>query len=123
MTNMKKKRKDDNKIQRRINFVVMISLLVICSLSYYHKQRMLEVSNTTICTVIKQHRRAGRGFAKSEETIVEYFVLGKRYESIELNSSDSYNIGDCYFIEYSIENPQISKVLWNKGKQKCDCVK
>ena len=84
---------------------------------------MLEVSNTTICMVIKKYRKPGAGFAKGKEAIVEYFVLGKRYESIVWNSSDSYNIGDCYFIEYSIENPQISKVLWNKGKQKCDCMK
>ena len=82
---------------------------------------MLEVSDTTICMVIKKYRKPGVGVARGQEGVVEYFISGKRYESTVWNSNDSYNIGDCFLLEYSVENPQISKVLWDKGKQDCHC--
>lgn len=114
---MKKKRND--KTQQIINYVVVIVLAVVCIFSYCRKEEALKSSNYTICKVLKKYRKPGVGIAKGKEAVIEYYVSGKRYEGIVWNSSDSYGVGDCFLLEYSISKPEVFKVLWDRGNQNC----
>ena len=110
-------------MQQVINYTVVMVLLIVCIFSYCKKQKALEVSDITMCKVIKKYRKPGSGFVRGKETVVEYYVSGKRYEGTAWNSDDSYSIGDCFWLEYSVSSPKTFNILWDKGKQKCNCLK
>ena len=55
------------------------------------------------------------------EALIEYYVDGKRYTSYP-RWNESFNIGDCLLIEYSISAPYYDNVLWDRGKQDCGCL-
>ena len=117
-----KKKRNGNKVQRLINYVVPIVLIILWVTSYIKKQKALKLSNITTCRIVKKYQEPGRRIAKGKVTVVEYYVSGKRYECTVWKSCSSYNIGDCLLLEYSIKNPQISEILWDKGKQDCNCI-
>ena len=107
------------KMQKRINCVVITIIAIIISVLFAYRYLMLEQSGITVCKVIEKSLKPGTGIVRGEQAIVEYYANGKLYKSIEWNSSNSYMVGDCFKLEYSIKNPQISKVLWSEGKQFC----
>lgn len=115
-----RKEKND-KGQQIFNYIIIITLSVVCTFSYCQKKRALEVSGFTICKVIKKYRKPVSGFARGDEAVIEYYVSGKRYEYAVWNSSDSYGVGDCFLLKYSIKNPEICEVQWDNGKQDCNC--
>ena len=55
------------------------------------------------------------------KALIEYYVDGKRYTSSP-RWNESFNIGDCLLIEYSISAPYYYNVLWDRGKQDCGCL-
>ena len=90
---MKKNRKNDNKIQRRINIVVVVSLLIVCSISYSHKQNAMEISGVTECKIIKESPVVGKSISIGRNITLEYYVEGKRYEISEVNLMSYTGIG------------------------------
>lgn len=118
------KKKKDEKIQRIINYTVIIVLSIVCTFSYCRQQKELEISDITMCKIIDVYRRPGTGAAKTKLAIVEYYVSGKRFErDVFFNSKYSDGVGDCFWLEYSVSNPKTVNVLWDKGKQNCNCLK
>ena len=122
----KKKKKKSNKKksdkgQQIFNYIIITILTVVFTFSYCQQKRALEVSGFTICKVIKKYRQPGRGFARGDLAVIEYYVSGKRYEDTVPNSSDSYGVGDCFLLKFSIKNPEICEVQWDNGKQDCNC--
>ena len=117
-TNKDKKSKKE-KEQRLLNCVVIIILTIVCTFSYCRKQKALEISGITTCRIIKK-TRSGSPRTLGLFLCIEYFVSNKRYETVDFDNS--YKVGDCFLIEYSVENPQICRVLWDRGKQNCDCM-
>lgn len=91
------KKKKDEKIQRIINYTVIIVLSIVCTFSYCRQQKELEISDITMCKIIDVYRRPGTGVAKSKLAIVEYYVSGKRFErDVFFNSKYSDGVGDCF---------------------------
>ena len=117
----KSDKKKNDKAQQILNYIIITILTVVCTFSYCQKKRALEVSGFTICKVIKKYRKPVRGFARWYIAVIEYYVSGKRYEYEVPNSSDSYGVGDCFLLKYSIKNPEICEVQWDNGKQDCNC--
>ena len=121
----KKKKKSDkkknDKAQQILSYIIITILTVVCTFSYCQQKRALEVSGFTICKVIKKYRKPVSGFARGDEAVIEYYVSGKRYEDTVWNSSDSYGVGDCFLLKFSIKNPEICEVQWDNGKQDCNC--
>ena len=118
------KKKKDDKIQQVINYTVVIVLSIVCTFSYCQQQKELEISDITMCKIIDVYRRPGTGLAKSKLAVVEYYVSGKRFEcDVFFNSKYSNGVGDCFWLEYSVNNPKTFNVLWDKGKQNCNCLK
>ena len=117
------KKKQNDRIQQFINYTVVIVLAIVCAFSYFQQQKDLQVSGITLCKVIKKYRKPGAGFFRGKEALIEYYLSGKRYEGTVWNSSDIYNVGDCFWLEYSVNNPKTFNVLWDKGKQNCNCLK
>lgn len=119
MRKSKKKNNEKNdEIQKWINRIVLVTLAIVLPILYVYKQVMLKESGITICKIIIKRREPGGGFARGKQTIVEYFVNGKRYETSDFNSNP-YSIGDCFKIEYGLKDPQMSNILWDEGKQPC----
>lgn len=117
-TNKEKKSKKE-KEQRLLNRIIIIILTIVCTFSYCRQQMALEISGITTCRIIKK-TRSGSPRTLGLFLCIEYFVSNKRYETEAFDNS--YKVGDCFLIEYSVENPQICRVLWDRGKQNCDCM-
>ena len=117
-TNKEKKSKKE-KEQRLLNRIIIIILTIVCTFSYCRQQKALEISGITTCRIIKK-TRSGSPRSLGLRLCIEYFVSNKRYETEDFDNS--YKVGDCFLIEYSVENPQICRVLWDRGKQNCDCM-
>ena len=122
----KKKKKSDkirkeknDKAQQILNYIIITILTVVCTFSYCQQKRALEVSGFTICKVIKKYPTPGR--QRGYRAVIEYYVSGKRYEDEIPNSSDSYGVGDCFLLKFSIKSPEICEVQWDNGKQDCNC--
>ena len=80
----------------------------------------MEVSEITTCKIIDKHPPS-RSTRDSWEAVIEYYVDGKQYKSWR-RWNDSYNIGDCLLLEYSVSDPDYCDVLWDRGKQDCGCL-
>ena len=119
MKSTRSPKKKEKSIQRKINWVVSIILIIFLPIAYIYKCQMLKESGITTCKVIDIRRKPGTGVVRGKQTTVEYFIDNQCYETIEWNSSDNYAIGDCFLLEYSFADPQIADVLWEKGKQPC----
>ena len=119
MKSTRSPKKKEKSIQRKINWVVSIILIIFLPIAYIYKCQMLKESGITTCKVIDIRRKPGTGVVRGKQTTVEYFIDNQCYETIEWNSSDNYDIGDCFLLEYSFADPQIADVLWEKGKQPC----
>ena len=117
----KSNKKKNDKGQQIFNYIIITILTVVFTFSYCQQKRALEVSGFTICKVIKKYRKPVSGFARGDEAVIEYYVSGKRYEDTVPNSSDSYGVGDCFLLKYSIKSPEICEVQWDNGKQDCNC--
>lgn len=81
----------------------------------------MEVSEITTCKIIDKIPPSRIRRTHNGEAVIEYYVDGKQYKSYR-RWNDSYNIGDCLLLEYSVSNPDYCDVLWDRGKQNCGCM-
>jgi hypothetical protein len=81
----------------------------------------MEVSEITTGKIIDKIPPSRFGRRHHWEALIEYYVDGKRYTS-STRWNESFNIGDCLLIEYSISAPYYDNVLWDRGKQDCGCL-
>ena len=119
---MKKKKNKDNG-QRCFNYFIIIVIAALCITSYIRKKDAMKVKGIVICRLIRESPILGRSISIGKNITLEYYVERKRYETIRRKPDNSYDIGDCFLLEYSIEAPEICEVLWDNGKQDCNCIR
>lgn len=125
----KRKRQRENKkkklAEKKADFIwrcaIAIVIVIVGIFLNYRKQKAMEVSEITTGKIIDKIPPSRFGRRHHWEALIEYYVDGKRYTSSP-RWNESFNIGDCLLIEYSISAPYYYNVLWNRGKQDCGCL-
>ena len=125
----KRKRQRENKkkklAEKKADFIwrcaIAIVIGIVCIFLNYRKQKAMEVSEITTGKIIDKIPPSRFGRRHYWEALIEYYVDGKRYTS-STRWNESFNIGDCLLIEYSISAPYYDNVLWDRGKQDCGCL-
>ena len=125
----KRKRQRENKkkklAEKKADFIwrcaIAIVIVIVGIFLNYRKQKAMEVSEITTGKIIDKIPPSRIRRTHYWEALIEYYVDGKRYTSSP-RWNESYNIGDCLLIEYSISAPYYYNVLWDRGKQDCGCL-
>ena len=125
----KRKRQRENKkkklAEKKADFIwrcaIAIVIVIVCIFLNYRKQKAMEVSEITTGKIIDKIPPSRIRRTHYWEALIEYYVDGKRYTSSP-RWNESFNIGDCLLIEYSISAPYYYNVLWDRGKQDCGCL-
>ena len=125
----KRKRQRENKkkklAEKKADFIwrcaIAIVIVIVGIFFSYRRQKALEVSEITTGKIIDKIPPSRFGRRHHWEALIEYYVDGKRYTSSP-RWNESFNIGDCLLIEYSISAPYYDNVLWDRGKQDCGCL-
>jgi hypothetical protein len=125
----KRKRQRENKkkklAEKKADFIwrcaIAIVIVIVGIFLSYRKQKAMEVSEITTGKIIDKIPPSRFGRRHYWEALIEYYVDGKRYTSSP-RWNESFNIGDCLLIEYSISAPYYYNVLWDRGKQDCGCL-
>lgn len=125
----KRKRQRENKkkklAEKKADFIwrcaIAIVIVIVGIFLNYRKQKAMEVSEITTGKIIDKIPPSRFGRRHHWEALIEYYVDGKRYTSSP-RWNESFNIGDCLLIEYSISAPYYDNVLWDRGKQDCGCL-
>lgn len=125
----KRKRQRENKkkklAEKKADFIwrcaIAIVIVIVGIFFSYRKQKAMEVSEITTGKIIDKIPPSRFGRRHYWEALIEYYVDGKRYTSSP-RWNESFNIGDCLLIEYSISAPYYYNVLWDRGKQDCGCL-
>ena len=117
----KKKKLADKKADFIWRCAIAIVIVIVCIFLNYRKQKAMEVSEITTGKIIDKIPPSRFGRRHYWEALIEYYVDGKRYTSSP-RWNESFNIGDCLLIEYSISAPYYDNVLWDRGKQDCGCL-
>lgn len=125
----KRKRQRENKkkklAEKKADFIwrcaIAIVIVIVGIFFSYRKQKAMEVSEITTGKIIDKIPPSRIGSRHYWEALIEYYVDGKRYTSYP-RWNESFNIGDCLLIEYSISAPYYYNVLWDRGKQDCGCL-
>ena len=125
----KRKRQRENKkkklAEKKADFIwrcaIAIVIVIVGIFLNYRKQKAMEVSEITTGKIIDKIPPSHIGSRHYWEALIEYYVDGKRYTSSP-RWNESFNIGDCLLIEYSISAPYYYNVLWDRGKQDCGCL-
>ena len=125
----KRKRQRENKkkklAEKKADFIwrcaIAIVIVIVGIFLSYRKQKAMEVSEITTGKIIDKILPSRFGRRHYWEALIEYYVDGKRYTSSP-RWNESFNIGDCLLIEYSISAPYYYNVLWDRGKQDCGCL-
>lgn len=125
----KRKRQRENKkkklAEKKADFIwrcaIAIVIVIVCIFLNYRKQKAMEVSEITTGKIIDKIPPSRIRRTHYWEALIEYYVDGKRYTSSP-RWNESFNIGDCLLIEYSISAPYYDNVLWDRGKQDCGCL-
>lgn len=125
----KRKRQRENKkkklAEKKADFIwrcaIAIVIVIVGIFFSYRKQKAMEVSEITTGKIIDKIPPSRIRSTHYWEALIEYYVDGKRYTSSP-RWNESFNIGDCLLIEYSISAPYYYNVLWDRGKQDCGCL-
>lgn len=125
----KRKRQRENKkkklAEKKADFIwrcaIAIVIVIVGIFFSYRKQKAMEVSEITTGKIIDKIPPSRIRSTHYWEALIEYYVDGKRYTSSP-RWNESFNIGDCLLIEYSISAPQYNNALWDRGKQDCGCL-
>lgn len=125
----KRKRQRENKkkklAEKKADFIwrcaIAIVIVIVGIFFSYRKQKAMEVSEITTGKIIDKIPPSRIKSTHYWEALIEYYVDGKRYTSSP-RWNESFNIGDCLLIEYSISAPYYYNVLWDRGKQDCGCL-
>lgn len=117
----KKKKLADKKAEFIWKCAIAIVIVIVGIFFSYRKQKAMEVSEITTGKIIDKIPPSRIRRTHYWEALIEYYVDGKRYTSSP-RWNESFNIGDCLLIEYSISAPYYYNVLWDRGKQDCGCL-
>ena len=117
----KKKKLADKKADFIWRCAIAIVIVIVGIFFSYRKQKAMEVSEITTGKIIDKIPPSRFRRRHHSEALIEYYVDGKRYTSSP-RWNESFNIGDCLLIEYSISAPYYDNVLWDRGKQDCGCL-
>ena len=117
----KKKKLADKKAEFIWKCAIAIVIVIVGIFLSYRKQKAMEVSEITTGKIIDKIPPSRIRRTHYWEALIEYYVDGKRYTSSP-RWNESFNIGDCLLIEYSISAPYYNNVLWDRGKQDCGCL-
>ena len=125
----KRKRQRENKkkklAEKKADFIwrcaIAIVIVIVGIFDSYREQKAMEVSEITTGKIIDKIPPSRIRRTNYWEALIEYYVDGKRYTSAP-RWNESFNIGDCLLIEYSISAPYYYNVLWDRGKQDCGCL-
>ena len=125
----KRKRQRENKkkklAEKKADFIwrcaIAIVIVIVGIFLSYRKQKAMEVSEITTGKIIDKIPPSRIRRKHYWEALIEYYVDGKRYTSSP-RWNESFNIGDCLLIEYSISAPYYNNALWDRGKQDCGCL-
>ena len=117
----KKKKLADKKADFIWRCAIAIVIVIVGIFLSYRKQKAMEVSEITTGKIIDKIPPSRIRRTHYWEALIEYYVDGKRYTSSP-RWNESFNIGDCLLIEYSISAPYYYNVLWDRGKQDCGCL-
>jgi hypothetical protein len=125
----KRKRQRENKkkklAEKKAVFIwrcaIAIVIVIVGIFDSYREQKAMEVSEITTGKIIDKIPPSRIRRTNYWEALIEYYVDGKRYTSSP-RWNESFNIGDCLLIEYSISAPYYYNVLWDRGKQDCGCL-
>ena len=117
----KKKKLADKKAEFIWKCSIAIVIMIVGIFFSYRKQKAMEVSEITTGKIIDKIPPSRIKRTHYWKALIEYYVDGKRYTSSS-RWDESYNIGDCLLIEYSISAPYYDNVLWDRGKQDCGCL-
>ena len=125
----KRKRQRENKkkklAEKKADFIwrcaIAIVIVIVGIFDSYREQKAMEVSEITTGKIIDKIPPSRIRRTNYWEALIEYYVDGKRYTSYP-RWNESFNIGDCLLIEYSISAPYYYNVLWDRGKQDCGCL-
>ena len=117
----KKKKLADKKAEFIWKCAIAIVIVIVGIFLSYRKQKAMEVSEITTGKIIDKIPPSRIRRTHYWEALIEYYVDGKRYTSYP-RWNESFNIGDCLLIEYSISAPYYDNVLWDRGKQDCGCL-
>jgi hypothetical protein len=125
----KRKRQRENKkkklAEKKADFIwrcaIAIVIVIVGIFDSYREQKAMEVSEITTGKIIDKIPPSRIRRTNYWEALIEYDVDGKRYTSSP-RWNESFNIGDCLLIEYSISAPYYDNVLWDRGKQDCGCL-
>lgn len=117
----KKKKLADKKADFIWRCAIAIVIVIVGIFLSYRKQKAMEVSEITTGKIIDKIPPSRIRRTDYWEALIEYYVDGKRYTSSP-RWNESFNIGDCLLIEYSISAPYYNNALWDRGKQDCGCL-
>ena len=117
----KKKKLADKKAEFIWKCAIAIVIMIVGIFLSYRKQKAMEVSEITTGKIIDKIPPSRIKRTHYWKALIEYYVDGKRYTSSP-RWNESFNIGDCLLIEYSISAPYYDNVLWDRGKQDCGCL-
>ena len=117
----KKKKLADKKADFIWRCAIAIVIVIVGIFFSYRKQKAMEVSEITTGKIIDKIPPSRFRRSHHSAALIEYYVDGKRYTSSP-RWNESFNIGDCLLIEYSISAPYYYNVLWDRGKQDCGCL-
>lgn len=117
----KKKKLADKKADFIWRCAIAIVIVIVGIFFSYREQKAMEVSEITTGKIIDKIPPSRIRRTHYWEALIEYYVDGKRYTSSP-RWNESFNIGDCLLIEYSISAPYYDNVLWDRGKQDCGCL-
>ena len=117
----KKKKLADKKAEFIWKCAIAIVIMIVGIFLSYRKQKAMEVSEITTGKIIDKIPPSRIKRTHYWKALIEYYVDGKRYTSSP-RWNESFNIGDCLLIEYSISAPYYYNVLWDRGKQDCGCL-
>jgi hypothetical protein len=119
----KRKRQRENKkkklAEKKADFIwtcaIAIVIVIVGIFFSYRRQKAMEVSEITTGKIIDKIPPSRIRRTNYWEALIEYDVDGKRYTSSP-RWNESFNIGDCLLIEYSISAPYYNNALWDRGK-------
>lgn len=116
-----KKRSKINKIknkeytQKIFNRIIILIVCILCIWGYFYRRNKMNNYSITICRIKSFGFSKGIG-ARPPVAIYTYTVDGIIYtQDSPYPDKDSVKVGNYYKLKYSIDNPNVSDVLFDEG--------
>lgn len=102
-----------------ITWSIIIVLVVIGIIGYQHRLNALENSEIVKGKIVQFTRSHGRSISRPQ--IVCRLTIGGESRLVNYDKNDLIvSIGDCVMVRYSISNPRITELLYDKGAVPCE---